>query len=75
MSAIRFERAAPDSHRAVVLDAGQQAVIDLPDEASAAVLGAPGSGKTTVVNLLPRIYDAAPGTLLIDGRPIREYPL
>jgi len=27
------------------------------------------------VNLLPRIYDAAPGSLLLDGRPIREYPL
>ena len=37
--------------------------------------GPTGAGKTTLVNLLPRIYDAAPGSLLIDGRPIREYPL
>jgi len=33
------------------------------------------SGKTTLVSLIPRIYDAAPGAVLIDGRPIREYSL
>ena len=42
---------------------------------SLAIVGPTGSGKTTLVSLLPRIYDAAPGSLLIDGRPIREYPL
>jgi ATP-binding cassette subfamily B protein len=42
---------------------------------SLAIVGPTGSGKTTLVNLLPRIYDAPPGSLLIDGRPIREYPL
>ncbi|MES1169486.1 MAG: UvrD-helicase domain-containing protein, partial [Leifsonia sp.] len=49
MSAIRFERAEPQARREVVLDEGQRAVIDLPDTASAAVLGAPGSGKTTTI--------------------------
>ena len=49
MSAIRFERAASAAPEQLVLDAGQRAVIDLPDAASAAVLGAPGSGKTTTV--------------------------
>ncbi|MEO6532727.1 MAG: ATP-dependent DNA helicase [Pseudolysinimonas sp.] len=52
MSAIRFERAAeggaPPPDR-VVLDAGQQTVVDLADAASVAVLGAPGSGKTTTI--------------------------
>jgi len=28
-----------------------------------------------LVSLIPRIYDAAPGSVLIDGRPIRDYPL
>ena len=37
-------------------------------------MGPTGSGKTTLVSLIPRIYDAAPGSVLIDGRPIREYP-
>ena len=42
---------------------------------SLAIVGPTGSGKTTLVSLLPRIYDAAPGSLLLDGRPIVEYPL
>jgi ATP-binding cassette subfamily B protein len=42
---------------------------------SLAIVGPTGSGKTTLVNLIPRIYDAEVGSLLLDGRPIREYPL
>ncbi|HKH98277.1 MAG TPA: ABC transporter ATP-binding protein [Candidatus Sulfotelmatobacter sp.] len=42
---------------------------------SLAIVGPTGSGKTTLVSLIPRIYDAEPGTVLIDGRPIREYSL
>ena len=40
-----------------------------------AILGAPGSGKTTVVNLLPRFYDVTEGRITIDGRDIREFTL
>lgn len=47
----------------------------IPAGSSLAIVGPTGSGKTTLVNLIPRIYDAAPGTVLIDGRPIREYSL
>jgi ATP-binding cassette, subfamily B, multidrug efflux pump len=47
----------------------------VPAGSSLAIVGPTGSGKTTLVSLIPRIYDAAPGTVLIDGRPIREYPL
>jgi superfamily I DNA/RNA helicase/RecB family exonuclease len=49
MSGIRFERTAPAAPQQVVPDPGQRAVIDLADGASAAVLGAPGSGKTTTI--------------------------
>ena len=49
MSGIRFERTAPAAPQQVVPDAGQRGVIDLADDASAAVLGAPGSGKTTTI--------------------------
>ncbi len=49
--------------------------LTIPAGSSLAIVGPTGSGKTTLVNLLPRIYDAPPGSLLIDGRPIREYPL
>jgi ATP-binding cassette subfamily B protein len=47
----------------------------IPAGSSLAIVGPTGSGKTTLVSLIPRIYDAAPGNVLLDGRPIREYPL
>jgi ATP-binding cassette subfamily B protein len=49
--------------------------LTIPAGSSLAIVGPTGSGKTTLVSLLPRIYDAQPGSLLIDGRPLREYPL
>jgi ATP-binding cassette subfamily B protein len=45
----------------------------VPAGSSLAIVGPTGSGKTTLVSLIPRIYDAEPGTVLIDGRPIRDY--
>ncbi|MGA8538154.1 MAG: ABC transporter ATP-binding protein, partial [Terriglobales bacterium] len=47
----------------------------IPAGSSLAIVGPTGSGKTTLVNLIPRVYDAAPGTVLIDGQPIRQFPL
>jgi ATP-binding cassette, subfamily B, multidrug efflux pump len=47
----------------------------IPAGTSMAIVGPTGSGKTALVNLIPRIYDAAPGTVLIDGRPIRDFSL
>ena len=49
--------------------------LKIPAGSSLAIVGPTGSGKTTLVNLIPRIYDAAPGMVLIDGHPIREFPL
>ncbi len=40
-----------------------------------AFVGVTGSGKSSLINLVPRLYDAAPGEVLIDGQPIREIPL
>ena len=40
-----------------------------------AILGAPGSGKSTIVNLLPRFYDATGGRITVDGRDIRDFTL
>jgi ATP-binding cassette subfamily B multidrug efflux pump len=45
----------------------------IPAGSSLAILGPTGSGKSTLVNLIPRLYDADPGTVLIDGAPIRDY--
>jgi ATP-binding cassette, subfamily B, multidrug efflux pump len=47
----------------------------IPAGTSMAIVGPTGSGKTTLVNLIPRIYDATPGMVLVDGRPIREFSL
>jgi len=40
-----------------------------------ALVGKTGSGKSTLVSLVPRLIDAPDGTVLIDGRPVREYKL
>jgi ATP-binding cassette subfamily B protein len=37
-----------------------------------ALLGATGSGKTTIINLLPRFYDVSEGRVLIDGKDVRD---
>jgi ATP-binding cassette subfamily B protein len=49
--------------------------LKVPAGKSLAIVGPTGSGKSTLVDLIPRIYDAEPGSVLIDGRPIREFPL
>jgi ATP-binding cassette subfamily B multidrug efflux pump len=47
----------------------------IPVGSSMAIVGPTGSGKSTLVDLIPRIYDAEPGMVLIDGHPIREFSL
>ena len=40
-----------------------------------ALIGSTGSGKSTVVNMIPRLYDATGGTVEVDGIDVREYDL
>lgn len=47
----------------------------IPAGSSLALVGPTGSGKSSLVSLIPRLYDAPHGSVLIDGRPIRDYPL
>lgn len=39
------------------------------------IIGGTGSGKSTIVNMIPRFYDATAGRVLIDGVDVREYPV
>jgi ATP-binding cassette subfamily B protein len=49
--------------------------IDVPAGQTLALVGATGSGKSTLINLLPRIQDPPPGTVFIDGVDVRDLPL
>jgi len=49
--------------------------LHVPAGSTLAIVGPTGSGKSTIAALIARLWEAPPGTLLIDGRPIREYPL
>jgi ATP-binding cassette subfamily B multidrug efflux pump len=40
-----------------------------------AIMGATGSGKTTLINLIPRFYDVAKGSVLVDGTDVRKLEL
>jgi ATP-binding cassette subfamily B multidrug efflux pump len=42
---------------------------------SLGIIGGTGSGKSTLVNLIPRFYDVTCGRVLVDGVDVREYPL
>ena len=49
--------------------------LKIPAGSTLAIVGPTGSGKTTLVSLLSRLFEAPVGSLLIDGRPVRDYPL
>src|ERR1700722_626228 len=69
---LNFSYSGADAARSEVL---HSLSLKVPAGSSLAIVGPTGSGKSTLVNLIPRLYDAAPGAVLIDGRPIRDYPL
>jgi ATP-binding cassette, subfamily B, multidrug efflux pump len=49
--------------------------LHVPAGSTLAIVGPTGSGKSTLAALIARLWDAPPGSLFIDGRSIRDYPL
>jgi ATP-binding cassette subfamily B protein len=49
--------------------------IHIPSGATVGILGGTGSGKTSLVSLIPRLYEATEGTVSVGGRPVAEYTM
>ena len=61
----RYPHAAEDELHDISFRAGRGETV--------AIIGATGSGKTTLVSLIPRFYDATAGDVLVDGVNVRDY--
>ncbi len=64
---LRYPGAVDDTLRDVSLT--------VPPGTSVAIVGTTGSGKTTLVNLIPRFYDVTGGAVLVDGHDVRDLTL
>ncbi|HKO05524.1 MAG TPA: ABC transporter ATP-binding protein, partial [Candidatus Acidoferrales bacterium] len=67
-------------HPTAEVQAGARPVLDdvslkIPAGSTVAIVGPTGCGKSTLAALVARLWDAPAGSLLIDGRPITEWPL
>ena len=49
--------------------------LDIPSGATVGILGGTGSAKTTLVSLIPRLYEATKGSVSVGGRDVREYTM
>ena len=79
--------AASDNENAVVFSHVSMAYASTSEEAltdidftakkgqTIGIIGGTGSGKSSVVNLIPRFYDVSKGSVLVDGRDVRDYDL
>lgn len=59
-------------HLPMVLD---NVSLKIPKGSTLAIMGFTGSGKTSFINLIPRLYDALDGGVLVDGIDVRKIPL
>ena len=67
---VSFRYAATAQHRAL-----KEVNLHIPSGATVGILGATGSSKSTLVQLIPRLYDVSEGVLKVGGRDVREYSL
>jgi ATP-binding cassette subfamily B multidrug efflux pump len=69
--AVDFEYDTPGNGHRIL----SQVSFALPAGATLAVVGRTGAGKTTLVELIPRLFDVTAGSITIDGRDVRTIPL
>lgn len=62
-------------HKSAVEPALHSISLRIPKGSTLAIVGYTGTGKSTLVNLIPRLYDVTGGQLLIDGIDIKKIPL
>lgn len=67
---VSFRYSETARHRAL-----KEVNLHIPSGATVGILGATGSAKTTLVQLIPRLYDVSEGSLKVGGRDVREYDL
>ena len=67
---VSFRYSADAQHRAL-----KEVNLHIPSGATVGILGATGSSKTTLVQLIPRLYDVSEGTLRVGGIDVRKYDL
>ena len=67
---VSFRYSADAQHRAL-----KEVSLHIPSGATVGILGATGSSKTTLVQLIPRLYDVSEGSLKVGGIDVREYDL
>ncbi len=67
---VSFRYSATAQHRAL-----KEVNLHIPSGATVGILGSTGSSKTTLVQLIPRLYDVSEGVLKVGGRDVRDYNL
>ena len=72
---VRFDHVSFKYAEGAEKDVLEDVCLDIPAGATVGVLGGTGSGKTTLVQLIARLYDATSGTVSVGGHDVREYDL
>ncbi len=67
---VSFRYAAAAQHRAL-----KEVTLHIPSGATVGILGGTGSSKTTLVQLIPRLYDVSEGSIRVGGIDVRDYDL
>ena len=67
---VSFRYSATAQHRAL-----KEVSLHIPSGATVGILGSTGSSKSTLVQLIPRLYDVSEGVLKVGGRDVRDYDL